>query len=416
MFTFTTLLVLVALLVLVNVGQADAFGYGDPANFVLRTNANGGDYRVGYPLDWMVRDWIVALWIEHRVSYETIARITKRSKSVVGKIVKRFVDEGTIAPKPQNGAASRPPKLRAYELIYLKVSFFFRPSKPDVERGAVQTLERLSNHRCLIIITDARLRMQWIVNARPSLTLAEIRERFHLDWNVEVSEPTICRALKYIARTRKKKTRAAYRKFTDANLERTRAFMRWQEQVDGENCVFVDEMGIRAADAERGYARSKSGTKAVAPAAAHNTGERGELWNFMCALDADGMLDCPYCLLGSVNGVIFETWCREMLIPTLQQKYPLGGMTIVMDNASFHRKRRLEELFEGTGVALMFLPAYSPEFNPIETAFAWVKGFVRRNPIQSMRDIPGATFGAIANVNGALAKSWMVHSNFRLRQ
>ena len=154
----------------------------------------------------------------------------------------------------------------------------------------------------------------------------------------------------------------------------------------------------------------------MAPAAAHNTGERGALWNFLCGLDADGMLNCSFCVLGSVNALIFEAWCQEMLIPTLQRKYPFGGMTVVLDNASFHRRRHLEGLFDGSGIAVMFLPAYSPEFNPIETAFAWVKGSVRRNPIQSMQDIPGATFRAIANVNGALAKSWMLHSNYRLRQ
>ena len=50
--------------------------------------------------------------------------------------------------------------------------------------------------------------------------------------------------------------------------------------------------------------------------------------------------------------------------------------------------------------------------NPIETAFAWVKAHVRRTPTRSIRDIPAATYAALAEVSGDLAKAWMRHSNY----
>jgi transposase len=83
-----------------------------------------------------------------------------------------------------------------------------------------------------------------------------------------------------------------------------------------------------------------------------------------------------------------------------------------MDNASFHRNRVLEDIFEGAGIELRFVPPYSPEYNPIETAFAWVKAHVRRTPTESIRDIPAATFTALNAVSGDLAKAWMRHSNY----
>jgi len=84
---------------------------------------------------------------------------------------------------------------------------------------------------------------------------------------------------------------------------------------EGESLIFIDEMGIRAADCKRPFARSLSGTKAAVPAAAHNTGERGIKWHFLCALGIEGMLDCSYFLTGSMNSQVFEEWVEVLLIP-----------------------------------------------------------------------------------------------------
>jgi transposase len=195
-------------------------------------------------------------------------------------------------------------------------------------------------------------------------------------------------------------------------LQRIKDFEAWQAERDATRIVFVDEMGIRAADAETNYARSPAGEKAVVPAASHQTGERGLLWNFLAAITIDRVLDCSYLKIETVNGDTFERWCHIMLIPTILRAYPDGGVSVVMDNASFHRKRVLFPMFQGHGIELMFLPAYAPEFNPIETAFAWVKGHVRRNPLESIGDIPSATFRALAAITPRLCRSWVKFSDY----
>lgn len=231
---------------------------------------------------------------------------------------------------------------------------------------------------------------------------------------VLVSESTVCRALKYLRLTRKRKTKAAYRKYAPANLQRISDFEAWQTERDARRIVFVDEMGIRAADAETNYARSQAGEKAVVPGASDQTGERGIKWNFLAAMTVDGVLDCSYVKTGSVNAATFENWVDNMLIPSIRQAYPDGGVSVVMDNASFHRSRVLDRMFARHGIELVFLPAYSPEFNPIETAFAWVKGHVRRDTLGSIGDIPGATFRALAEVTPRLCKSWLKFSDYVL--
>ena len=256
------------------------------------------------------------------------------------------------------------------------------------------------------------LRSQSLVKARPDITCAEVVARLRFDLGVVVSEPTVCRAFKFLKQTRKRKVRTALLKHSPQNQLRTIQFMQWQMTRRASELVFVDEMGIRAADAERNYARSREGTSAVQPCAAHCNGERGMLQNFLCALGTDGILPCSYDVQGSVNSEVFELWVEEMIIPTIRERYPLGNVCVVMDNAKFHRHRFLEPLFEAAGIELVFLPAYSPEFNPIETAFAWVKAHVRRTPTRSIRDIPAATYTALAEVSGGLAKAWMRHSNY----
>ena len=95
--------------------------------------------------------------------------------------------------------------------------------------------------------------------------MAEYVQRLSQDMEVNVSESTVCRALKFLRLTRKRKTRAAYRKYTRANLQRIKDFEAWQAVRNGKRIVFVDEMGNRAADAETNYARSQAGEKAVVP-------------------------------------------------------------------------------------------------------------------------------------------------------
>ena len=62
-----------------------------------------------------------------------------------------------------------------------------------------------------------------------------------------------------------------------------------------------------------------------------------------------------------MHSQFFEAWFERHLIPELEQ-----GAVIVLDNASFHRKKRLYEIAEQYKVKIIFLPPYSPELNPIE--------------------------------------------------
>jgi transposase len=76
----------------------------------------------------------------------------------------------------------------------------------------------------------------------------------------------------------------------------------------------------------------------------------------------------PKCYEHGTNSDFFEEWFRNELFPFLKK-----GQTVSLDNASFHRKRQLLKILDGTGIHLLFLPTYSPDFNPIEKKWANLK-------------------------------------------
>ena len=80
----------------------------------------------------------------------------------------------------------------------------------------------------------------------------------------------------------------------------------------------------------------------------------------------------PLCYQGSMKADRFERWIECDLLKTIG-----AGKTIIMDNASFHRKKQLNEICGKAGVGLLFLPPYSPDFNPIEKDWANMKRDLR---------------------------------------
>lgn len=93
---------------------------------------------------------------------------------------------------------------------------------------------------------------------------------------------------------------------------------------------------------------------------------------FVAGLRLTGMI-APMVLDGPINGDYFEAYVAKVLVPELQP-----GDVVVMDNLSSHKRPTVRERIEAAGAALRFLPPYSPDFNPIEKAFARLKAELRK--------------------------------------
>ena len=147
--------------------------------------------------------------------------------------------------------------------------------------------------------------------------------------------------------------------------------------------VYVDESGINTC-LQREYARSPRG-EAVEDL---KRGSRFERVNVVGAL-CGGTHYAVECYRQTANGEFFERWFSGSLLAAIPK-----GHTVIMDNAPFHRKKRLRKLARGK-VRLLFLPAYSPDYNPIEQSWANMKRFLRNNMsnFQSVSSAVYAYFG-----------------------
>lgn len=151
------------------------------------------------------------------------------------------------------------------------------------------------------------------------------------------------------------------------------AWQTWQPTCDPARLVFLDETSA-ATDMTRLHGRSPVGTRC------HDHAPNGH-WKtttFVGALRPAGMT-APFVLDGPMDGDAFLVYVREILTPTLA-----AGDIVVMDNLPSHKVEGVRALVEATGATLQYLPPYSPDFNPIEQAFAKLKALLRKAAARSV--------------------------------
>lgn len=112
------------------------------------------------------------------------------------------------------------------------------------------------------------------------------------------------------------------------------------------------------------------------------TGQRKGRVNMIAALNQN-QLFATFTLEGSCNREVIELWLETCLIPELKP-----GQVIIMDNASFHKGGRIEELLQAASCELLYLPPYSPDLNKIEQSWSWLKSRIRPqiDQHQTLRD------------------------------
>lgn len=116
---------------------------------------------------------------------------------------------------------------------------------------------------------------------------------------------------------------------------------------------------------------------------------------------------------GSADGEAFALYVERFLCPNLRP-----GQVVVMDNLQVHKMKRVRELIEGRSCSLVFLPSYSPDFNPIEEAFSKVKTLLRKAKARSLEALVEveATDGALSAVSEEDALGFFTHCGYATPQ
>jgi transposase len=172
-------------------------------------------------------------------------------------------------------------------------------------------------------------------------------------------------------------------------------------QIDAERLVFVDEMGTNVSLSPL-YAWSPRGQRAYG-SAPRNWGKNLTL---LASITREGLGEC-LAVEGSTTREVFETYLEQVLAPTL-----VAGQVVVMDNLSAHKGGRVKEIIEGRGCELLYLPPYSPDFNPIEQAFSKVKGLLRRAEARARESLIEAMGVALCAVSARDARGFFGHCGY----
>jgi transposase len=267
-----------------------------------------------------LRERIVAAVERGELSIRQIARLFSVSLSCVVRLLQHKRRTGSVQPKPHAGVP---------------------PRKLDA---------------------SAEARLLELIKAQPDATLAELRDRL----GIPCSLMTIARALERHKITRKKKTLHAQEQDSPRVQAQRRAFEKKVATVDPSHLVFVDESGANTA-MTRTYGRAAQGerVRATAPQAWENV-------TLIVGMRTSGVV-APITLPGAVDGVAFQTYVQEVLVPELRE-----GDVVVLDNLQPHKNRAVIEAIEAVGARVEPLPVYSPDLTPIEEMFSKTKAYLRK--------------------------------------
>ena len=198
------------------------------------------------------------------------------------------------------------------------------------------------------------------------MTLEELREKLAQE-RVFVSYGALLAVSRSPQDHAQKKTARASEQDRPDIVKRREDWFEGQLDLDPERLVFIDETWASTNMARR-YGRALRGQR-LRMSVAHG---HWKTTTFVGALRLTGMT-APMVLDGPINGLAFQAYVDQVLVPELK-----AGDVVVMDNLGSHKGASVRSSIEAAGARLLYLPPYSPDFNPIENAFAKLKALLRK--------------------------------------
>jgi transposase len=165
----------------------------------------------------------------------------------------------------------------------------------------------------------------------------------------------------------------------------------------------VDETGANIR-LTRLYARAPRGERVVGQVPRNH----GTATTLVAALTPAGLV-APQRQLKGMTTERFIAYVREVLCPRLRP-----GQVVVLDNLSAHKRTTIRDLIEAAGCTLLYLPPYSPDFTPIEPAYAKVKAALRAAGARTQEALDQAIDAAVATITAQDARGFFTHCGYSL--
>ena len=271
-----------------------------------------------------------------------------------------------------NAIAAGMSRRQAAERFGVSAASAVRWQKQFSDTGTIQSDKQGGDPRSKHIDAHAATILA-LYETTPDITLAEIKVRL-AESGIRAGIGTLWRFFDRHGITRKK------RQHTRPN----RSDQRSQPDLDPERLVFIDETSASTKMA-RLYGRAPKGQRCRA-SVPHG---HWKTTTFTAGLRLGGMA-APMVLDGPMNGDAFLAYVSQVLVPELTP-----GDIVIMDNLPAHKVAGVRDAIEAAGAALIYLPSYSPDFNPIEMAFSKLKALLRAAAARTIPDLWKAIADAI---------------------
>ena len=168
--------------------------------------------------------------------------------------------------------------------------------------------------------------------------------------------------------------------------------------------MFIDESGCNIA-MTRDYGRGLKGQRVPG----RKSSSWGDNVTMIGAMDTEG-IRAMMTIGGGTSGDVFMAYVKEVLAPTLNK-----GDIVVMDNLSAHKVPGIREQIEAAGATVVYLPPYSPDYNPIEPCWSKLKSILKSIGARTREELEDAVKAAMHMISPSDATGWFKHCGYATR-
>jgi transposase len=177
-----------------------------------------------------------------------------------------------------------------------------------------------------------------------------------------------------------------------------------QPNMKIDKLVFLDESGTNTG-MTRLYGRSRSGERVVD----YTPDARFERTSILSSVRVNGEM-VPLVYDGALNGELFKAYITQCLVPTLNK-----GDIVIMDNLTSHRVKGVVDPIVAVGATVVYLPPYSPDFNPIEMMWSKIKAYLRKVKARTKESLEAAIAEALDCVTTSDILAWFAECGYSIQ-
>ena len=201
--------------------------------------------------------------------------------------------------------------------------------------------------------------------------------------------------------TAEKKSLYAQEQDSEQNQVRRQAWREALNRIDAKRLLFLDESGVTT-EMTRRYGRAFGGQRVREP----NPAGHWKTLTLLGAMSVEGLV-ATMTVEAPTDREVFLAYLEQVLCPRLKP-----GDVVVMDNLSSHKVSGVREMIEAAGAELLYLPPYSPDFNPIEQCWSKLKQALRSAKARSVDALQQAITDAIPTILPNNAQGWFRHCGY----